>query len=402
MKHTEFIKKTRGIASTVTAAATLVLLLTIGITTVWQNRTALFSPTADESTGERPTVKARLTEAFDTEIIGFSDCLWIYGKTMKLFGASVFEDAGVGYLILDSEDNLHFNTLPADAAPYAEAVAVLRDTLAEHDIPFLYFQSPTKEIDGYTDYPLGMDYGSTANAAAMRDALREHGIEVLSFAEEFAESGIDPASQFYRTDHHWTTQTAFTAFSLALPYLNDTLGWSLDLSLSNADNWLSLYQPQSFLGSIGRRIGEELAGLDDYTYLEPAFDTAYHIYYPPSSTEVPYWTGTFHETMVRDALLYSEDVTANRYASYFQYDYGELIIENLNADNDLHIAILKDSFALPFTAFLSTAVAGIDMIDLREFEGSVADHLAETKPDLVIMMYTNSAFNEPKMYEFFD
>ena len=402
MKHTEFTRFTSRLASTVTTVVTLGLMVTIGAATIHQNRISLFSPTADEVTGEIPPYKTRLTEAFDDGIFGFSDFLWVYGKTQKLFGATVYEDAGVGYLILDRDDKLHFNTLPADAAPYADAVAALRDDLADADIPFLYFQSPTKEIDGYTDYPPGIDYASTDNAAAMRDALRTHGVEVLSFAEEFASRGIAPETQFYRTDHHWTTETAFEAFRVTLPYLNDRFGWSLNPSLGEYDSWQALYQPQSFLGSIGRRIGEELAGLDDYTYLEPRFDTAYHVYYPPSSTEVPYWTGTFHETMVRDSLLYSEDVSANRYASYFQYDYGELIIENRLADNDLHIAIIKDSFALPFTAFLSTAVWKIDMIDLREFEGSVTQHILETKPDLVIMMYTNSTFNEPAIYSFHD
>lgn len=402
MKPNEFALITSRLATAVTTAATLGIMFFVGAATVRQNQDALFSPAADPETGELPSVTSRVTDAFDTGIHGFSDFLWVYGKTMKLFGASVFEDAGVGYLILDSEDNLHYNTLPADAQPYADAVAALRDTLEDADIPFLYLQSPTKEIDGYTDFPPDIDYASCDNAAAMRDALRAHGIAVLSFAEEFAKQGIAPQTQFYRTDHHWTTETAFTAFSITLPYLNDRYGWSLDTELGDLGNWQALYQPQTFLGSIGRRVGEELAGLDDYTYLEPRFDTAYNVYYPPSSTEVPYWTGTFHETMVRDALLYSEDVSANRYASYFQYDYGELIIENTLAPNDLHIAIIKDSFALPFTAFLSTAVGKIDMIDLREFEGSVAEHLLQTTPDLVIVMYTNSAFNEPKMYEFFD
>ncbi|MBQ7982482.1 MAG: hypothetical protein IJ302_02855, partial [Clostridia bacterium] len=96
---------------------------------------------------------------------------------------------------------------------------------------------------------------------------------------------------------------------------------------------------------------------------------------------------------------YAEDVAANRYAVYFQYDYGELIIENLSAGNDLHIAIIKDSFALPFTAFLSTAVGNIDMIDLREFEGSVTQHLLDTQPDLVLMLYSGGSFNAA-MYQF--
>lgn len=402
MKHTDFIRFTSRFASTVTAVAALGIMAAIGTATVLQNQTALFSPTADDVTGELPSLKTRLTEAFDEGIFGFSDFLWFYGKTQKLFGASVYEDAGVGYLIRDSEDFFHYNTLPADAAPYANAVADLRNTLADADIPLLYLQSPSKEIDGYTDFPPGITYASTGNAADMRNALRAHGVEVLSFAEEFAARNIPPETQFYRTDHHWTTETAFEAFRITLPYLNDRLGWSLNTALCEYDNWQVLYQPQTFLGSLGRRVGEELAGLDDYTFTEPVFDTSYHIYYPPSSTEVPYWTGNFHQTIVRDSLLYAEDVSANRYASYFQYDYGELIIENLSADNDLHIAILKDSFALPFTAFLSTAVGKIDMIDLREFEGSVTQHLLETKPDLVIMMYSNSSFNEKAIYAFHD
>ena len=402
MKHTEFTRFTNRLASTVTAVATLGIMAAIGAATVHKNQTALFFPTADDVTGEIPSLKTRLTEAFDEGISGFSDFLWFYGKTQKLFGASVYEDAGVGYLIRDSENFFHYNTLPADAAPYAKAVADLRDTLADADIPFLYLQSPSKEIDGYTDFPPGIEYASTGNAANMRNTLRTHGVEVLSFAEEFASRGIAPETQFYRTDHHWTTETAFEAFRITLPYLNERFGWSLNTARCDIDQWQALYQPQSFLGSIGRRIGEELAGLDDYTYLEPRFDTAYNVYYPPSSAEAPYWTGTFHETMVRDSILYSQDVSANRYASYFQYDYGELIIENLLADNDLHIAIIKDSFALPFTAFLSTVVENIDMIDLREFEGSVTQHLMETKPDLVIMMYTNSSFNAPAIYAFHD
>ena len=402
MKHTEFTRFTSRLASTVTAVAALGIMAAIGTATVLQNQTALFSPTADDVTGEIPSLKTRLTEAFDEGIFGFSDFLWFYGKTQKLFGASVYEDAGVGYLIRDSKDFFHYNTLPADAAPYASAVADLRDTLADADIPFLYLQSPSKEIDGYTDFPPGIEYASTGNAADMRDALRAHGVEVLSFIEKFAENNIPPETQFYRTDHHWTTETAFEAFRIVLPYLNERFGWSLNTALCDSHQWQALYQPQSFLGSIGRRVGEELAGLDDYTFLEPQFETAYNIYYPPSSTEVPYWTGNFHQTIVRDSLLYSEDVSANRYASYFQYDYGELIIENLSADNDLHIAILKDSFALPFTAFLSTAVGKIDMIDLREFTGSVTEHLLTTQPDLVIMMYSNSSFNEKAIYAFHD
>ena len=71
------------------------------------------------------------------------------------------------------------------------------------------------------------------------------------------------------------------------------------------------------------------------------------------------------------------------------------------AANDLHVVIVKDSFALPFTAFFSTTVRKTTMIDLREFDGSVTEYLQSLHPDLVIMLYGNGSFS-PTMYQFHD
>ncbi len=391
-------KTTRRLSCAVTAVGVLGLSLAVGVLTVTKNHSAL-TTAHDPETGEAISAKARLTAAYDESIVGFDRFISVYGITQRLLGTSVYEDAGYTYLIRDRQDFLHFHTTPASAEVSADAVSALHETLAEHGIPLLYLQAPTKEIDGFTDFPLGIDYASAENADAMLSALAARGVSTLSFADALADAGIAPETMFYRTDHHWTTETAFAAFGIALPEIAAVTETALDLTLRDRDRWTTLLQPQSFLGSIGRRVGVELAGLDDYTYLEPAFETSYRVYYPPTSRETPYWTGNFHETMVRDSLLYADDVTANRYASYFQYDYGELIIENLNAPNDLRVAIVKDSFALPFTAFLSTAVKEITMYDLREFDGNLCETLIDYAPDLVLILYGNGSFSET-MYRF--
>ncbi len=393
-------KTTRVLSGVVTTVAVLAFSVTVGVLTLQKNGEALFFAT-DPETGETASVKQRITDAFDENIVGFDRFLSIYGISQRLLGTSVYEDAGYTYLIRDADDGLHYHTTRTDAAPYADAVAAFRDRLAAHDIPLVYLQAPTKEIDGYTDYPPGIDYESVENAADMLASLCERGVTTFSFTKAFLEAGIPPETQFYRTDHHWTTQSAFEAVKLSLPLLSETIGVTLDATLYDDDRWTSLYQPQSFLGSIGRRIGAELAGLDDYTYLEPVFETAYDVFYPPTSREVPYWSGSFHHTMVRDKLLYAEDVAANRYATYFQYDYAELIIKNKKIDNGVKLAIVKDSFALPYTAFLSCAVSEITMIDLREFEGSVTDFLIDYDPDAVIILYGNGSFSNV-MYQFED
>lgn len=392
---------TKTASTAVTAVGILALMATVGVLTVTKNHGMLFSPEPDPETGVTDNLKTRIVSAYDDNIVGFDKFLSVYGVSQKLLGTSVYEDAGYTYLIRDSEDYLHFHTLRADARPFADAVISLNNTLTDAGIPFLYLQAPTKVIEGYTKFPIGLTPQTVNNSKEMAQMLRDGGVELLSFSEIFAERGIAPETQFYRTDHHWTTQSAFEAFSYVVPYLNETRGWTLDETLCADESWTPLYQPQSFLGSIGRRVGQDLCGLDDYTYLEPNFPTSYQVFYPPESREVPYWKGDFHFCMVRDSLLYAEDVTANRYASYFQYDYGELVIENMLAENELHVVIVKDSFALPFTAFFSTTVRKTTMIDLREFDGSVTEYLQTLHPDLVIMLYGNGSFS-PTMYQFND
>ncbi len=385
---------TKTLSTALTAVVILVFIFTVGVLTVSKNRETLFSSSPDAD-----GVKERIVVSFDDNLVGFDKFKSVYSTAQRLLGTSVYDDAGYTYLIRDSENNLHFNTIHADAAPYADAVAELNEALAAKDIPFLYIQAPTKEIEGYTKYPMGIKYATVENAEDMVYELGLRGVDMIDLSTVFAENGTNPAGMFYRTDHHWTTETAFSAFGYVVSYLNCNFGLSLDSELCRPERWLVETQNQVFLGSIGRRIGKEAAGLDDYTFFEPNFETSYEVYYPKVSEIYPNWAGDFRDAFVREGVLYSEDVNANRYASYFEYDFGNLIIKNYLADNGLRVAIVKDSFALPFTAFFSTVVSEIDMIDLREFEGSVTEHLTKTAPDIVLMLYSGGSFSDV-MYQF--
>lgn len=391
-------KISKNISAALSAVCVLALIFTVGAVTVVNNIEQLLFP---DGTDQTPGVKERITAAFNDNLAGFDSFLNIYGMAQRAAGATVFEDAGYTYVIKDGSGALHFHTVRQDAAPYAASVAELRNTLLENDIPFLYIQAPTKEMDSHTVYPPGISYASAENAEDMLDALHGLGVETISLSRVLSESGIPAEKQFYRTDHHWTTESAFAAFVHTVDYLNSELGMDVDTSVCDELRWNRITMRSAFLGSAGRRIGQALAGLDDYTFIEPAFETSYNVYYPKISSEWPNWAGNFRTALVRDGLLFSDDVSANRYASYFEYDYGELIIDNLLAENDLHITVIKDSFALPYSAFLSTAVKRIDMIDLREFEGSVTEHILNTSPDIVIILYSNSSFKDI-MYDFTD
>lgn len=386
---------------TVTAVCTAALCASVCVSTLWQNRETLFDFDGDTVLSKAILEKEQLGEAFGEKIAGFDTFLSLYGTAQRAAGVSVYEDAGYQYIIRDSAGFQHYHITRQDAEPMADAVTALYGAMRDADIPFLYVQAPTKEIRGFTVYPAGISCVSYENSENLMALLDERNVPAFSFRTWFAENGTDPASLFYYTDHHWTTETAFAAFGETVRLLNERYGWQLDETKTDAENWKTEFFPACFLGSMGRRVGEVLSGLDDYTFFEPKFDTAYDVYLPPFETngadgtdgaDAPRWTGTFREALVRENVLYSDDHEANRYASYFQYDYGELVIVNRNADNDLRIALIKDSFSLPLAAFLSTVVKEIDMIDCRDFEGDLVSHLLDSRPDLVITEYSNSAF----------
>ena len=152
---------------------------------------------------------------------------------------------------------------------------------------------------------------------------------------------------------------------------------------------------ECYLGSLGRRVGKSVSGLDDYTFIEPNFKTDYKIYNGVTSKTNPIFKGNFHKAIVKDNILTSNDVTSNKHATYFEWDYGDLIIKNTLIDNDVKILLIKDSYSLPLAAFLSTCVSELDMVDLRDTpKVDLQKKIADGDFDVVLVLYNTEVFNE--------
>ena len=141
-----------------------------------------------------------------------------------------------------------------------------------------------------------------------------------------------------------------------------------------------------FRSSQGRRVGKYYGGVDDYTLITPDFETQYEVTIHKSNATSE-TIGTFEEAVVRKSFLTTSDLYTNRYAAYFGGDFPEVIIKNALAETDMKVLIVKDSFALPFTAFFSTMVSETRMLDTRYSTKTVAEYVAEYEPDLVLYVY---------------
>lgn len=343
----------------------------------------------------------KLTEAmFNDNLLGFEQYIGLYSATQKLLGCRIFDDEGYGMVIKDSDGKLHFpteRTEPSDMERYVSSIEAFFDELSELDVPFLYVQLTGKMLKDVTELPAGAYSYANENADEFLAALDEREIPYYDMRGDIINSVDDHTRLFYDTDHHWTTETAFFAFGKLVSLLNERFGFGLDPENYFCDigNWKKTLYEDSFLGSQGKRIGRPAAGIDDYTLIEPNFATDYLLYDASALYEEPLLmrSGSFRESLIYEEALESSDITANKHAAYFQYDYGDMIIRNTSVQNDLRLLIIKDSFSLPLIAYLSTCVSEIHMIDLRDSGAPILkEYVKQNDFDAVLVIYNTGVF----------
>lgn len=313
----------------------------------------------------------------------------LYGLSARLLNKHyIIETNATNSVVKDNNEFLQFISFPVDTAPYVEKISGIKKTLDELNTPLLYVQTPLKTIEDYTQMPEGIVDYANSNTDTFLTQLEEAGIDVLDLRQNVREEGLELDKLFYRTDHHWTTQTAFWAVGEVVDYLKQNLGMDLDPKhvYTNSEFYGSAVYKKSFLGSQGRRVGKYYGGVDDYTLMLPKFDTNYTVTINKTNNSTV-TEGTFEEAIVKRHLLDEKDIFTNRYAAYFGADYPEVIVENHLANSNKKVLILKDSFAIPFSAFLSTMVGETRLLDTRYYEGDVEEYIKAYQPDLVLYVY---------------
>lgn len=323
------------------------------------------------------------------------------GAFRRLINQRVVRDVDPNNMVIRIEsDSLTSITWEYPMEQKAENMIRLYQALETEGIPFLYVQAPYKLIGDYGKLPRGITDYSNSNADKLLGVLEEAQVPYLDLRAELIASGQDLASLFFRTDHHWQIKTAFWAFNRVAGYLIEEYGLNLNQAHTRLENYTVTNYPQAFLGSQGKRVGELYVGLDDFDYIEADFPTSLTVTINRGS-DLRIQEGDFREALIYEPLLDMSSITDNHYAAYFGGDYPEVTIENHQLPEGAKVLILKDSFALPFCAFLSTAAQELKMLDLRYLSETTAlDFILNYQPDMVILMYSPSTFSSEAMFDF--
>ena len=293
-----------------------------------------------------------------------------------------------------------------DMGGIAEKTVQFSDWVEAQGIPFVYVNSLFYLDEEDKQLPPSIeDYGNE-NADRFLALLNEAGVETLDLREREKAAGIDHYSHFFTTDHHWTPEMGFWAFTEIADFLAARdKSFAVDPVLCDPANYDIEVHPDSFLGSSGRRVGAWYAGKDDFSVIRPRFDTALEVYF---SRDGSTRRGSLSECLFFPELFNADPFKASLYDFYCGGDEW-MQVRNLAAEQGLavqgngkRILLIKDSASLVVIPWLSLGCGELRTVDLR-FEDEKLPSLIESfKPDLVMVLYNPGALedNNWNMFEF--
>lgn len=183
---------------------------------------------------------------------------------------------------------------------------------------------------------------------------------------------------YYRTDHHWNDQGAYSAVNSYL-HRSGQLGESEQLVTYSGTG------VKDFYGTLYSKAPSAFAKADEFVYDEKLCEADVE------------WVneGKRAESIIDASYLDRKD----KYASLFGGNFAQIRINTGHSGEK--VLVLKDSYANAAMPFLTEQYSEITMIDLRYYhmqERSVAELCGEYDADRVLMLYNMDFINEDRNF----
>lgn len=280
----------------------------------------------------------------------------------------------------------------------ANNLVQLNSFFVEKNIPFYSFIAPSKEELYGDNFPSYMVDESQQITDSFRDILTDNNIKNYDLKDFIYEEIYSKGElTHFKTDHHWTIETAFKSYQYILNQFDEE---NISFEEFDENNFDSKMFEDSFIGSDGRAMayGNRYAQyIDDFNLIYPSGDTDYTLY-DLDGTEVR--SGNFLQVSDGHYLSALDPYTV-RYNVYNEMQ--NRIITNNNIDTDSTILVIGDSYSLPISNFLSTNFKNVILLDQRQLESGellnyVNEHYEEV--DVVLDLQYVSTLQDSNFFHF--
>lgn len=274
--------------------------------------------------------------------------------------------------------------------------------LEDKNIPYLFFLAPDKQLYFDDKFPCYLNNQSQEMQEYFLDNLNINNVQTYPLSDYiYAETIAKGTSSHFRTDHHWTIETAFIAYNYILDKLIEN---NIDVSQNIDYEYETLINKELFTGSGGRAIayGNRYNQVkDDFSIIYPVNASNYSINRLSNGYNL---NGTFLEL-----LDFTNIYNLNNYVDVYNLYSSDSItnneIVNSSLENDNTIVILGDSYSKSVARFLTANFKNVIIFDQRNCKPNQIIGFLEANADnidVVINLNYTPTLSTPTHFNYFD
>ena len=242
------------------------------------------------------------------------------------------------------------------------------------DVPMTAMFVPSTGFIMENKLPLLHDvYNDEAFFAQFTDALSESGIGFVDIRGAFQRAAADGKQLYYKTDHHWTTEGAYTAY---LEFCKQTGLQPAERSRFNVEKYDGFYGTTYTTGGFLLNESDTVEVWND-----PANSGKIHV----TITDF----GEKAKTVNSDSMFFTSHADEmDKYPIFIDGNHALTEITNDNVE-DGTIVVIKDSFSHCFAPFLAENYHKVILVDMRYYKQrtTVSDLVKAENPDRILVLY---------------
>lgn len=332
------------------------------------------------------SIESKVQNQYTTMTLFYNEFIYAANGIEELMNWSIVPFSEYNSVIKAEDDYLLTQYSEVDTTPLVENAKEFNDFCTKQGIPFLYINAPSKTTED--DYISGIADFSNQNADALLKGLSDNFVDYIDIRQNIANDGLDNKKLFFKTDHHWKPKTGLYATTIIAEYLNKNYNFNIDTDKFDISQYKTVTYKGCFLGSQGKKVTLARAEAEDFNLLYPNYKTSFDLVVDDLKINE---TGDFSLIYDLNYLECDDPMENNLYSAYGYANRPLMRYKNHITNNDSKILIVKDSFANTVAPFFAMGVDSCDVIDLRYFNGSLKSYISSTKPDCVIVLYSQGS-----------
>lgn len=276
-------------------------------------------------------------------------------------GAGGVYDCKNGYLInkpVSTENRLYANT---------DTIVNFKENI---DVPVTVMLVPsTGYIAEDVLPPIHDKYNDDEYIDNVSKKLSDNGLSFVDLRDKFKSAYSDGMQLYYKTDHHWTTEGAYTAYEELCKQLGITPA---------AKEKFNVEAYPGFYGTTYSTSG--------FWFAQP--DTI-EVWNNPDNTEnnIGVKITESGDTKEYNSMFFYDHIDEDdKYPVFLDGNHALTEITNSNAKGGT-LLMVKDSFGHCLAPFLAENYSKIVMVDMRYYKMSVSDLIKAENPEQVLFMY---------------